>query len=66
MFHEEILIMIIKKVEHNPIMNMITPSAPKRCIGRFPYCDKNQIVIKSKKPFINRFIPNLVSPYFLA
>ena len=45
---------------------MITPSAPKRCIGRLPYLDKNQIVIKSKKPLIKRLMPNFDSPYFRA
>ena len=60
------LIVIIKKVDRVPMINMITPSAPKRCIGRFPYFDKNQIVIKSRKPLIKRFMPNFDSPYFRA
>ena len=45
---------------------MIEPSNPKRCIGRFPKVEMNQIVIKSKKPLIKRLIPNLEFPYFLA
>ena len=30
------------------------------------FLDKNQMVIKSKNPLMKRFIPNLVSQYFLA
>ncbi len=44
----------------------MVPKNPKRCIGRLPNFDKNQMVIRSKKPLIKRFIPNLVTPYFRA
>jgi hypothetical protein len=32
----------------------------------FPKRERNQIVIKSRKPLMKRSIPNLVSPYFLT
>ena len=31
-----------------------------------PLIERNQMVIKSRKPLIKRSIPNFVSPYFLA
>ena len=45
---------------------MTIPRPPNKYIGRLPKRDKNQMVIRSKKPFIKRSIPNLVSPYFRA
>ena len=45
---------------------MIEPNNPNRCMGRFPKVDKNQMVIKSRKPLMKRLIPNLELPYFLA
>ena len=58
--------MPIYAAENNPTRNIRLPNRPNKCIGRLPNFDKNQIVIKSRNPFMNRSIPNFVSPYFLA
>ena len=50
----------------NPMKNIKLPNNPKKCIGRFPNFEMNQIVIKSKNPFTNLSIPNFEVPYFLA
>ena len=56
----------IYPADKKPIINIMVPRAPNKCMGRLPKRDKNQMVIKSKNPFINLSIPNFVSPYFRA
>ena len=50
----------------NPKKNVRVPKVPKKCIGLFPNFERNQRVIRSRNPFTNLSIPNLLLPNFLA
>lgn len=49
-----------------PKRKQSVPYKPKKCIGLLPKRPMNARVSRSRKPLINLFQPNFVTPYFLG